>query len=166
MRRTLVGGSLAVVLASLLACGGPAGPTTPTPPTPTYPSLTGNWAGTGVIVVAVGSASVSNTCTVSVTINSQTGGAFGGTYQVSGGTSAPCGAAGALTGAITPDGTVTAFTLAQAVGGAPAGCTQTSASPTYTGLYAGGVIRVTANAAYLCGGATATKNSTISITRP
>lgn len=92
---------LAVGIAAT-ACGGGS----PTSPTPRFPNMIGGWIGTSSVNGSALGISASNTCTESWTITSQTRGDFSGTFQTTGGTTAPCAQSGTINGSTTTNGTI------------------------------------------------------------
>ncbi len=172
-RRYVAGAALVFALISA-ACGSggitptaPVTPTpvTPTPPPPSYPAMTGNWTGTAVIVAVVGASTGSNTCALTWTIPTQTAGAFSGTFQLSGGTVTPCAGAGAVTGTIGTDGTLGSLAIDTTVGAPlPPSCVKTGTTP-YSGLLSNGLLRATSTEQLVCSGQSASRNSTVSLSK-
>lgn len=119
-----------LLVVALLAVGC-SGKDSPTSPGGNVPSMAGAWTGTltlTLINVGTGVRS-SNTCTQSWLVQTQTGGSFTGTYQLSGGTATPCADAGTLAG------TVTATTLSvRFTSGTSSICTRIAGDGVYSGV--------------------------------
>ena len=163
MRRVLIG-----VCLLLAACGGST-PTAPTPvvptpvPVPQYPSVTGNWGGTLVIIASAGGQNISNTCTHTWSVTSQTQWQFSGTFQTSGGTTVACGQAGTFSGSVGTDGRVTGLTYSITIGAT--GCSRVAGDGIFTGLLANGSVSATTSDTLTCGSVTAARNITLTMGR-
>ena len=153
-------GAFALSLLVVPACGGST-PTSAAPPS--APNLIGNWAGSRLDVLTSGAASISNTCSETWSITSQTQGQFSGTFRVSGGTTAPCEGSGTLSGTISDDNRVSG--LAFSVDTLGGGCTRSSGDGRYSGQFVNGVMTATASDAVACSNFTAVRNLTITMHR-
>lgn len=72
--------------------------------------MVGNWTGTFTVTRTVPpEASVTNVCTQSWAISSQSGNAFSGTFTLSGGAPATCQQTGTISGSVFTDGVVAAL---------------------------------------------------------
>jgi hypothetical protein len=146
-----------------------SGPTAPTPaPQPQFSSLVGGWTGTLTINASIAGLSGSNSCTQSWTITSQTSGNFSGTFQLSGGTAAPCAQSGTVSGTITAAGAFTDLTFGVQVNPIT-NCTRVALTP-YAGNVTGGTsINVQSTETLSCnsGGtsATGTRSLVIALTK-
>ena len=158
--------SIAALALSLLmapACGGSSPSAPPPTPTPSFTSLIGGWSGTRLMVMTSGSASISTTCTEAWSITSQTQGQFSGTFQVSGGTTAPCDGAGTVSGTIGADNRITELVFSVDI--ASGGCTRSSGDGRYSGQWANGVITATTSDSVVCSNFTAARTFTLTMSR-
>ena len=153
-------GALALSLLIVPACGG-SSPTSAAPPS--APSLMGNWSGTRLELLISGAANISTTCKEVWSITSQTQGQFSGTFQVSGGTTAPCGGSGTVSGTIGADNRVSG--LAFSVDIFTGGCTRSSGDGRYSGQFVNGVMTATTSDSVACSNFNAVRNVTITMSR-
>jgi hypothetical protein len=79
----------------------------------------------------------SNTCTKSWIVSTQSGAAFQGTWQLSGGTTVSCGSAGTLSGQVEVSGALSGLTFGVAVGGLPAECSRVAGDAEFEGTVTG-----------------------------
>ena len=116
-----------------LAANQTAGATTVPVSAAVFPRLVGGWAGTLTFAVS----GDSNTCTHTWIVQTQAGGAFGGTWQLSGGTTVACGSAGTLTGQVGVTGALSGVTLGVTVGGLPSECVRIAGDAAFEGTVTG-----------------------------
>jgi hypothetical protein len=123
----------------------------------------GNWAGSRLVVMGSGAASLSNTCMETWSITAQTQGEFSGTFRLSGGTTAPCEGAGTVSGTISTDNRISGVAFSMDI--VSGGCTRSSGDGRYSGQFATGAITATMNDSVACSNFTAARTSTITLSR-
>ncbi len=146
------------VVGSLVAgCGGddPAGPTS------SFPNMVGSWEGTVTTSGTVGGTAVTNTCRETWAISSQSAGDFLGTFQTSGGTTAPCAQSGSVNGIVTAGSAVTDVVHSA---GTPNTCTRLQRSA-MAGVVTGAVLTAQSDETLSCSGTTLTRNIAVSMTK-
>lgn len=162
MKRFAVG----LLLLNLVACGGGNSPTTPstpyTPPAPQYPSLLGAWAGTHSVTAVGSGIQTSATCNHTWMVDSQSAGAFSGTWQTTG-TSPGCSQAGTVNGTIGTSGAISGLRLTATVGAT--GCTRTRGDGLFNGSLSGSTITATTQDTVLCGSVSADRAFTVRVSR-
>ena len=141
---------LVLLLAALAACGGD-GPTEPKEPQ--IPNLVGTYDGSWTYTAsAPGYQTETTICSGRITVQSQSGGSFTGTYSQA--SSQDCGAeSGNLSGNVAAGGALT-MGVSPASGGPTweerTGCTITAAASQYSGSYVGGVLSCGASFTATC----------------
>ena len=134
----------ALLVIGFIGCASDSSSTAPTPAAAaSFINLVGLWNGTFTSTTettgptpGTPNSSTVERCAVVYSIASQSGGQFSGTYAESGGaTAAMCTAAGAITGTIAPDGTLTAFSLNGPIQVGNPACSVTNSSSGYHGTF-------------------------------
>jgi len=145
----------------LLGCGG-SSPTAPTAPSTTrLPNVLGTWTVAYSAVSAGGGTSGSSRCPGTLSITSQTGGAFSGAISIT----SPCADAGNVNAQIDTAGVVSTFVVSGTVAGPVPGCSTVS-EPPYTGRLVSNTMTVNKRSLYRCSGVgDVTVDRTISATR-
>jgi hypothetical protein len=133
----------------------------PSSPSSTYPNMVGSWEGTATTSGTVGGTLATNTCSETWTISSQSAGDFAGTFQTSGGTTAPCAQSGNLNGVVTAGSAVTDI-VHTAVNQNP--CTRLQRSA-MAGTVTGAALSAQSSETLSCSGTTLTRNIAVSMTK-
>jgi hypothetical protein len=122
----------------------------------------GSWEGTVTTSGSVGGTTATNTCRETWTISSQAEGDFLGTFQTSGGTTAPCAQSGAVNGVVTTGSAVTDIVHSAVIN--PTSCTRLQRTA-MAGSVTGAVLSAQSDETLACSGTTLTRRLAIAMTK-